>query len=128
MTSIHTRGGARIVDWAARKDIGAVGDCQGTRSAARPGAATSYLGAARPKWVVVVRLLASHLGEPDSIPGWFDSRWNRSRIIECGNRARRYRLSAGFFFGYLPFQPPLRSGAAPYSLRFTLIGSQRPRC
>ncbi|KAJ8868901.1 hypothetical protein PR048_030442 [Dryococelus australis] len=49
ITSIRTPGGARRVDWAARKVIGAVGDCQGARSAARPGAATSYLGAARPE-------------------------------------------------------------------------------
>ncbi|KAJ8875727.1 hypothetical protein PR048_023626 [Dryococelus australis] len=33
------------------------------------------------------------------------------------------RWSAGFL-GDLPFHPPLHSGAAPYSLRFTLIGSQ----
>ncbi|KAJ8873891.1 hypothetical protein PR048_024727 [Dryococelus australis] len=39
----------RRVDWAARIVIGAVGDCEGARSAARPDAATSYLGAARPE-------------------------------------------------------------------------------
>ncbi|KAJ8874359.1 hypothetical protein PR048_025207 [Dryococelus australis] len=44
-TSIHTRGGARRVDWAARKFSEVVGDCQGARSAAKPGTATSYLGA-----------------------------------------------------------------------------------
>ncbi|KAJ8895587.1 hypothetical protein PR048_000923 [Dryococelus australis] len=36
------------VNWVARKDIRAVGCCQGARSATEPGAASSYLGAARP--------------------------------------------------------------------------------
>ncbi|KAJ8870092.1 hypothetical protein PR048_029103 [Dryococelus australis] len=40
------------VDWATRIVIGAVGGCQGARSAARPGAATSYLRAARPECLI----------------------------------------------------------------------------
>ncbi|KAJ8897819.1 hypothetical protein PR048_003172 [Dryococelus australis] len=40
-----------------------------------------------------------------------------------GNRAGRCRWSAGFL-GDLPFPPPFHPGAAAYSLRFTLIGSQ----
>ncbi|KAJ8888694.1 hypothetical protein PR048_008186 [Dryococelus australis] len=53
----------------------------------------------------VVRLLASQIDEPGSIP--------------CGNRAGRCCWSADFLF-----LPPLHSSAAPYSPRFTLIGSQ----
>ncbi|KAJ8869199.1 hypothetical protein PR048_030771 [Dryococelus australis] len=49
----------------------------------------------------VVRLLASHLGEPDSLP-------------------------SGGFLGDIPFPPPLHPGATPYSPRFALIGSQEP--
>ncbi|KAJ8893631.1 hypothetical protein PR048_006231 [Dryococelus australis] len=45
------------------------------------------------------------------------------RIFACGNRAGRCRLWAGFL-GDLPFPPPLHSSTAPYSPRFTLIGSQ----
>ncbi|KAJ8876785.1 hypothetical protein PR048_021232 [Dryococelus australis] len=37
------------------------------------------------------------------------------RIFTCGNRSRRSGISSS---------PPFRSGAAPYSPRFTLIGSQ----
>ncbi|KAJ8897850.1 hypothetical protein PR048_003203 [Dryococelus australis] len=57
---------------------------------------------------VVVRLLASHLGELGSTPGWV--------APGCGNRARRCRWSASFL-GDLPFPPPMYSGAAPYSHR-----------
>ncbi|KAJ8877964.1 hypothetical protein PR048_022427 [Dryococelus australis] len=53
---------------------------------------------------VVVRLIASHLGEPGYIPG--RCRWSAS------------------FLGDLPFRQPLHSSAAPHSPRFTLIGSQ----
>ncbi|KAJ8874829.1 hypothetical protein PR048_022718 [Dryococelus australis] len=53
---------------------------------------------------------------------WFDSRWSRSRILACGNRARVCRWWAGFF-GDLPFPSPLHSGAAPHSPRFALTGS-----
>ncbi|KAJ8867400.1 hypothetical protein PR048_031201 [Dryococelus australis] len=62
----------------------------------------------------MIRLLASHLGGTG-----FYSRRGRYRIIARGNRVGRRR-----FLGDLPFPPPFRSGAAPYSPRFTLIGSQ----
>ncbi|KAJ8880825.1 hypothetical protein PR048_017296 [Dryococelus australis] len=52
---------------------------------------------------IVVRLLASQVGDSGSIPG-------------------RCRWSARFL-GDLPFPPPLHSGAAPYRARYTLIGS-----
>ncbi|KAJ8894342.1 hypothetical protein PR048_006968 [Dryococelus australis] len=45
------------------------------------------------------------------------------RIFLSGNPAGRCRWSAAFLRG-LPFPPPLRSGSAPYSPDFTLIGSQ----
>ncbi|KAJ8869161.1 hypothetical protein PR048_030729 [Dryococelus australis] len=44
-------------------------------------------------------------------------------IFARGNRAERCHWSAGFL-GDLPFPPPLYSGVAPYSPRFTIIGSQ----
>ncbi|KAJ8872781.1 hypothetical protein PR048_026397 [Dryococelus australis] len=53
----------------------------------------------------------------------FDSRRGRSWIFACGNRDGRRRWSTDFP-GDLPFTLPLHSGAAPYSPRFTLIGSQ----
>ncbi|KAJ8895573.1 hypothetical protein PR048_000909 [Dryococelus australis] len=53
----------------------------------------------------------------------FNSRLGDSRIFASRNRGGRCRWSAGFF-GDLPIHPPLHSGAAPYSPRFTLIGSQ----
>ncbi|KAJ8878693.1 hypothetical protein PR048_019278 [Dryococelus australis] len=49
----------------------------------------------------------------------------RSQIFVCGNRARRSHWSEGFL-GDLPFPPPSHSGSAPYSPRFTFIGSQDP--
>ncbi|KAJ8882952.1 hypothetical protein PR048_014791 [Dryococelus australis] len=48
---------------------------------------------------------------------------HRSRIFACGNRAGRFRWPASFL-GDLPFLLHFHSGAAPYSPRFTLIGSQ----
>ncbi|KAJ8873513.1 hypothetical protein PR048_024331 [Dryococelus australis] len=63
-------------------------------------------------------LIASRLGEPDSILGR-----GRSRIFAYGNRAGRCRWSAGIHID-LPFPPPLHSGAAPYTPRLTLIDSQ----
>ncbi|KAJ8893223.1 hypothetical protein PR048_005811 [Dryococelus australis] len=54
----------------------------------------------------------SEYGVPRSIP---DSQW--------ANSARRCCWSVGFLGG-LPFPLPFHSGAAPYSPRFTLIGSQ----
>ncbi|KAJ8883536.1 hypothetical protein PR048_015380 [Dryococelus australis] len=69
---------------------------------------------------VVVRLLASHTGEPG-----FDSRRGRSRIFACGNRSGRCPLAGGFFRrSPVPPPPSLYSGAAPYSPCFILIGSQ----
>ncbi|KAJ8888068.1 hypothetical protein PR048_007554 [Dryococelus australis] len=65
-----------------------------------------------------VSLLASHQDEPGSIPGRVTP-----GIFASGNRAGRCRWSAGSL-GYLPFPPPLHSGAAPFSPHFTLIGSQ----
>ncbi|KAJ8882931.1 hypothetical protein PR048_014770 [Dryococelus australis] len=47
----------------------------------------------------------------------------RSWIFICGNPAGRCRWSVGFL-GDLPFPQPFHSGAAPYSPRFTPIGSQ----
>ncbi|KAJ8888316.1 hypothetical protein PR048_007803 [Dryococelus australis] len=67
---------------------------------------------------VVVRLLASHLGEPDSIPGGVTPRFSRVRIVPDDAAGRRV------ISGDIPFTPHLHSGAAPYSPRFTLIGSQ----
>ncbi|KAJ8873772.1 hypothetical protein PR048_024606 [Dryococelus australis] len=69
---------------------------------------------------VLVRLLASQLGEPGSIPGGV-----APRIFACAHRHRagRCRCSAGFL-GDLPFPPPLHSGDAQHPPRFTLIGSQ----
>ncbi|KAJ8894912.1 hypothetical protein PR048_000219 [Dryococelus australis] len=64
---------------------------------------------------VVVIFLTSHLGEPGSIPGGVTP----PRIFAYANRAGRCRWSAGFLGDFL-FYP----GAAPYSPRFTLIGSQ----
>ncbi|KAJ8871234.1 hypothetical protein PR048_027540 [Dryococelus australis] len=61
----------------------------------------------------VVRLLASHLRESDTIPP----------IFACENRARRCRWSAGFL-RELPFPSPLHSGAAPSSPHLTFIDSQ----
>ncbi|KAJ8867540.1 hypothetical protein PR048_031342 [Dryococelus australis] len=57
---------------------------------------------------VVVRLLASRLSEPGSIPGGVAPRFSH-----VGNCAKRCRWSAGFLED-LPFPPPLHSGAAPY--------------
>ncbi|KAJ8869314.1 hypothetical protein PR048_030888 [Dryococelus australis] len=63
---------------------------------------------------VVVRLLASHLGEPGSIPGGVAPRFSQ---------VGRYRWSAGFLRD-LRFPPPSHSGTAACSPQFTLIGSQ----
>ncbi|KAJ8882650.1 hypothetical protein PR048_014462, partial [Dryococelus australis] len=57
---------------------------------------------------VLVRLLASHQGEPGSIPGWVASRFSPG----C-------HWSVGFLKDF-PFPPPLHSDAAPYSPRSTL--------
>ncbi|KAJ8896242.1 hypothetical protein PR048_001585 [Dryococelus australis] len=62
-----------------------------------------------------VGLLVSHLGEPGSIPG---------RVTPDFCKWKSWRTMVGGFLGDLPFPPPLHSGAAPFSLNFTLIGSQ----
>ncbi|KAJ8869386.1 hypothetical protein PR048_030962 [Dryococelus australis] len=46
-----------------------------------------------------------------------------SSLHRCENHAGRCRCP-GCFLGDLPFPPPLHSGAAPYSPRCTLIGSE----
>ncbi|KAJ8868767.1 hypothetical protein PR048_030307 [Dryococelus australis] len=48
---------------------------------------------------------------------------DRSRIFACGNRAGICCWPAGFSRGS-PVPPPLKCGAAPYSHRFPVIGSQ----
>ncbi|KAJ8869911.1 hypothetical protein PR048_028920 [Dryococelus australis] len=64
---------------------------------------------------VEVRLLASHLGEPGSIPGGVAPGFSRVGIApdEC-------RWSAGFL-GDLPFPPPFNSGAATYLASSSLV-------
>ncbi|KAJ8888462.1 hypothetical protein PR048_007952 [Dryococelus australis] len=54
---------------------------------------------------IAVNLLASHQGDPGSIPG---------RVTPCGNCTGRCRWLAGFL-GDLPDSPPFHSGAALYS-------------
>ncbi|KAJ8897770.1 hypothetical protein PR048_003120 [Dryococelus australis] len=71
---------------------------------------------------IVVRQLAFHIYEPGAITG---------RVIPGyslrGNRAGRCHWSTGFL-GDLPFYSPLHYGTAPYSPRFTVIGSQDLDC
>ncbi|KAJ8868573.1 hypothetical protein PR048_030111 [Dryococelus australis] len=71
---------------------------------------------------VVVRILASQLGEPGSIPAGVASP-PPPGILACGNRAGQCRWSGGFLRD-LPLPTIFHYGAAPYSARFTLIGSQ----
>ncbi|KAJ8870503.1 hypothetical protein PR048_029526 [Dryococelus australis] len=78
-----------------------------------PPAAANFMG----RGGVVVRLLASHVGGPGSIPGGV-APW----IFACGNRAGRCLWSADFLED-LPFPPALHSGTAPFT-SVTLIGSQ----
>ncbi|KAJ8875099.1 hypothetical protein PR048_022990 [Dryococelus australis] len=64
-----------------------------------------------------VKLLASHQGEPSSIPGRLIPdfpKWKSCQTMP---------LVGGFSRGY-PVYPPFHSGAAPFSSRFALIGSQ----
>ncbi|KAJ8871524.1 hypothetical protein PR048_027846 [Dryococelus australis] len=64
------------------------------------------------------QLLSSHKGEHCSIPGRFTPdllKWKSCRTMP---------LVGAFSSGDLPFPPHFHSGAAPYSARFTLIGSQ----
>ncbi|KAJ8887533.1 hypothetical protein PR048_013749 [Dryococelus australis] len=78
---------------------------------------TEYLPSLPGRGGVVVILLASHQGDRVQSPA------GSLRIYANVNRAGRCRWSAGFL-GDLPFPPPLHSGAAPFSLHFTIIGSQ----
>ncbi|KAJ8877944.1 hypothetical protein PR048_022404, partial [Dryococelus australis] len=62
-------------------------------------------------------LLASHQGEPGSIPGRFNTdirKWGSCRTMP---------LVVGFSRGY-PVSPTLHSGAAPYSTSISIIDSQ----
>ncbi|KAJ8874477.1 hypothetical protein PR048_025337 [Dryococelus australis] len=61
-----------------------------------------------------ISLLASHQGDPGSIPGWVTPDfhlWESSRTMP---------LVGGFFLGDLPFPPPFHSSAAPYSPQSSL--------
>ncbi|KAJ8880268.1 hypothetical protein PR048_016734 [Dryococelus australis] len=62
---------------------------------------------------------------PSTTPLTFSTNESNSlgRCNACGNRGGRRLWSTGFL-GALPFAPTLRFGAAPYSTRVTLIGSQ----
>ncbi|KAJ8871256.1 hypothetical protein PR048_027562 [Dryococelus australis] len=66
----------------------------------------------------VVRLLASHQGEPGSIPGGLAHGVSHVSIVPEDGAGRRV------FLGDLPFLPPLYYDAAPFSPLLTLIGSQ----
>ncbi|KAJ8866150.1 hypothetical protein PR048_033674 [Dryococelus australis] len=66
----------------------------------------------------VVRLLASHKGEPGSIPGGVTYRFSHVGIVP--DDAADRRVSPGIS----RFPPLLHSGAAPFSPHFTFIGSQ----
>ncbi|KAJ8868440.1 hypothetical protein PR048_029956 [Dryococelus australis] len=70
---------------------------------------------------VVVRLLASHHGELISIPSGVATEIPHFRMWES---CRTMPLAGGFSRGSPPFPPPLHSGVAPCSPRFTLIDSQ----
>ncbi|KAJ8892173.1 hypothetical protein PR048_004753 [Dryococelus australis] len=69
---------------------------------------------------VVVKLLASHTGEPGSISGGLAPGFSHVGIVPDDSDGQ------WGFLGDLPFPPPLHSGAFPYSPHFTLIGSQDP--
>ncbi|KAJ8883201.1 hypothetical protein PR048_015041 [Dryococelus australis] len=65
---------------------------------------------------IVVRILASHLGKPGSIPGGVASGFSHVGIVPDDVAGRRV-------FSVTSPPPPLHSRAAPYSPRFTLIDS-----
>ncbi|KAJ8888589.1 hypothetical protein PR048_008081 [Dryococelus australis] len=67
---------------------------------------------------VVVRLLATHLGEPGSIPGGVAPGFSHVRIVRDDSAGQH--VSSGIFCSL----PPLYSGAAAYSPRFIPVGSQ----
>ncbi|KAJ8872806.1 hypothetical protein PR048_026422 [Dryococelus australis] len=68
------------------------------------------------------RLTGSTIRLPTRRTG-FESQRSCSRMFECGNRAERCHWSADFS-GFLRLPRPMHSGAATYSPRYTLIGSQ----
>ncbi|KAJ8880939.1 hypothetical protein PR048_017412 [Dryococelus australis] len=68
---------------------------------------------------IVIRLLASHLYQPDTIPGGFAPRFSHVGIVPDDAACRWV-----FFYSGISRSLPFLSGAAPYSARFTLIGSQ----
>ncbi|KAJ8870980.1 hypothetical protein PR048_027282 [Dryococelus australis] len=67
---------------------------------------------------IVVRLLASHQGEQSYIPGGVTPGFSHVGIAPDDVAGRRV------FSGISRFPPPLHSGTAPCSPRFTLISSQ----
>ncbi|KAJ8873393.1 hypothetical protein PR048_027029 [Dryococelus australis] len=69
---------------------------------------------------VVVGLLASHLGEPSSIPGGVAADFLHVGIVPNDDSGQRV------FLVDLPFTPPLHSDAAPRSPRFSLVHFQEP--
>ncbi|KAJ8869922.1 hypothetical protein PR048_028933 [Dryococelus australis] len=78
--------------------------------------------AAQGRGGVVVRLLASHLGESGSISGGVAPdfhMWESCRDDGAGRRV---------FFGDLPFPPPLHFGYAPYLTPLHTHWLSRPRC
>ncbi|KAJ8873316.1 hypothetical protein PR048_026950 [Dryococelus australis] len=81
---------------------------------------------ARPPWPPLywgyggkeVRLLISHQGELVSIPSWIAQYYRKWESCQDDATGRR------IFSGISHFPLPFHSGTAPYSPRFTLIGSQ----
>ncbi|KAJ8890461.1 hypothetical protein PR048_009970 [Dryococelus australis] len=67
---------------------------------------------------VEIATLGSQHNETGSIPDG-----DAPHIFACGHHAGRCRWSVGFL-GDLQFSPSFHPGAAPYSPRFTLIGSK----
>ncbi|KAJ8896120.1 hypothetical protein PR048_001462 [Dryococelus australis] len=67
---------------------------------------------------IVVKLLASHQGEPASIPCRITSGFWKVGIVQDDDAGQRV------FSGISRYPPPLHSGAAPFSPRLTHFGSQ----
>ncbi|KAJ8868493.1 hypothetical protein PR048_030021 [Dryococelus australis] len=85
--------------------------------------ATSFALITSPEAVVAERLVCSSPTKANRV----QSPAGSHQIFASGNRAGRFRWSAGFL-GDLPFPPPLHSGAAPLTPRLALFGSQGLRC